>query len=255
MIDCSYRLFVGFAAEDRYTIAQPIVHHLKNYGVNVWYDRQALLLGDDRRKRNLEEGAGASTYACIVISKYTEASPCAMEEFSIVRERFLCRNVTVFPILYELSADDLPNDLQWVKGLIFKEVNRCSGTREICNHIACKISEDLLSSRPYKCIIDVIAATSVHMPIINAILISYQKIDCANLNAKISLLYAAYLTIAHSVALSNSSEIVLAQRIFERLFSETQLNLSVDYRDLWLLEDALCILINHCLASKTESSI
>lgn len=255
MTDCSYRLFVGFAAEDRYTIAEPIVYHLKNYGVNVWYDRQALLLGDDRRKKNLEEGAGASTYACIIISKYTEASICAMEELSIVKEKFLSGNVTVFPILYELLPADLPIELQWVKELIYKEVNRCSGTREICNHIACKISEDLLSNRPYKCVIDIISATSVHMPVISAILSSYQKIDFANLNARTTLLYAAYLTIVYSATLPNSSEIVLVQRIFERLFSETQLNLSIDYRDLWLLENALCILTDHYLASKMESSI
>ena len=57
-------VFVGFSAEDRYTIAEPIVYHLKNYGISTWYDRQKLLLGDNRTEKNLIDGAGRSTYAC-----------------------------------------------------------------------------------------------------------------------------------------------------------------------------------------------
>lgn len=156
MISRSHQLFVGFAAEDRYTIAEPIVYHLQNYGVKTWYDRQSLLMGDNRRKKNLEEGAGESAYACIVISKHTATSSCAMEEFAVIENRFRNGEVTVFPVLYELFPEDIPNELLWIKGIIFKEVSRSSGTREICNHIACKISEDLLINHPYKCIKDVL---------------------------------------------------------------------------------------------------
>ena len=28
-------IFICFAAEDRYTIAEPIVYHLKNYGLKI----------------------------------------------------------------------------------------------------------------------------------------------------------------------------------------------------------------------------
>ena len=64
-------LFICFAAEDRYSIAEPIVHHLKNYGIKIWYDRYELLLGDNRRKKNLYEGATLCKYAIVIISKYT----------------------------------------------------------------------------------------------------------------------------------------------------------------------------------------
>lgn len=255
MIDCSYQLFVGFAAEDRYTIAEPIVYHLKNYGVSTWYDRHALLLGDDRRKKNLEEGAGASTYACIIISKNTVSSACAMEEFSILKDRFLHEEVTVFPVLYELSLTDLPSELQWVKKIIFKEVDRHSGTREICNHIACKISEDFLENCACKNISDIIDTTPALFPGVNAILRSYQKVDYANLNSRIALLYATYLLVIHSSVLPKDPVMNMVHQIFERLFSETQLNLSVDYRDLWLLENAMSILISYCIKANTESNI
>ena len=50
----SDKLFICFSAKDRYVIAQPIVYHLKNYGINVWYDRYEMIMGDDRFKKNIE---------------------------------------------------------------------------------------------------------------------------------------------------------------------------------------------------------
>ena len=57
-----YQVFVGFAAEDRYLIAEPIVYHLKNYGIPTWYDRHRLLLGDNHKEKCMINGAGKSTY-------------------------------------------------------------------------------------------------------------------------------------------------------------------------------------------------
>ena len=37
------RIFIGFAAEDRYDIVEPIVYHLKNYGIELWYDRHMIV--------------------------------------------------------------------------------------------------------------------------------------------------------------------------------------------------------------------
>ena len=57
IINYDNQVFICFAAEDRHTIVEPIVHHLKNYGINVWYDRYKLLMGDNRIEKNLKEGA------------------------------------------------------------------------------------------------------------------------------------------------------------------------------------------------------
>ena len=55
-------VFICFSAKDRYTIAEPIVHHLKNYGIDIWYDRYAMVLGDNRIEKNLKEGAENCNY-------------------------------------------------------------------------------------------------------------------------------------------------------------------------------------------------
>lgn len=249
------RVFIGFAAEDRYDIVEPIVYHLKNYGIELWYDRHMLVMGDNRVAKNLIEGAAESDYAIIVLSKHTEESRCAIEEISIIESRFIQGKVTVFPVLYELSPNELPQKLCWIKALIFKEVDRHSGTREICNHIACKITDDLLINCKYRHIQDVVFCPPKILPLDSkAVLKSYLAVDHANLSSRVSLLYAAYLTIIH---IQDNADWVspMVIRIFERLFSETRLSLNIDYREIWLLENAVCLLINDYVAHCTESKI
>lgn len=249
------RVYIGFAAEDRYDIVEPIVYHLKNYGIELWYDRHMLVMSDNRVAKNLIEGAAGCDYAIIILSKHTAKSTCALEEISIVESRFNQGIVTVFPILYEILPSELPEKLCWIKSLIFKEVDRSSGTREICNHIACKITDDLLVNRNYCHIQDIIFNPPEELPLdCKAILKSYLEVDHANLNSRVSLLYAAYLTITHIQDNTDwTSPMVI--RIFERLFSETRLSLAIDYREIWLLENAVCLLINDYVAYCTESKI
>ena len=238
-------VFICFAAEDRYDIAEPIVYHLKNYGIEVWYDRQSLLLGDNRKQKNLIEGASQCNYAILILSKNTLDSTCAMEEIGIIKERYITENLIVFPVLYELSPEDIPCEIQWVKELIFKEINRVSGTRQICNHSACKITGDILCKLKYlnfKAIINIEIDGIPNQ--INFLLNAYQQIDAQNLNARIALLYATYLVITALQLKCNNYNYKLVSKICERLFSETRLNLNIDYREVWLLENSISILIN-----------
>lgn len=246
-------VFICFSAKDRYTIAEPIVHHLKNYGIDIWYDRYAMVLGDNRIEKNLKEGAENCNYSLIIISENTIKSKCAMEEINIVKERYHSGNVTVFPVLYEISPVNLPSEFQWIKELIFKEVDKKSGTREICNHIACKITGDILKQYDYKNVKDIIS--SKLMPsATTAILECYLDVDAANLNSCISLLYATYLTIIYSKEPKECAYFHLVSQIYNRLINEINLNLGIDYRELWLLENTICILCNSYI-SWTESKI
>ncbi len=252
------KIFICFAAEDRYTIAEPIVFHLKRYGFSVWYDRTELLMGDDRIKKNLIDGVGQAKYIIAVISKHSASSNCFLEELELIRQRYCKSEVVVFPVIYEISPQKLPDNLQWVRALIFKEVSKHSGTREICNHIACRITTDLLNEYDHKTLRS-IEKKAITPALIKKYIETYFSIDTENLNARISILYATNLLIQY-IYLSdsesiNSKYISLVSRIFSRLFDETRLNLKIDYRELWLLENAICLIINIYLESRTDSSI
>ena len=241
-------LFICFSAKDRYDIVQPIVYHLKNYGINIWYDRYELIMGDDRFFKNIKEGAGECKYALIVLSSNTIDSVCATEEIKILEERYYKKEVVIFPVLYELKPCNIPQKFGWINNLIFKEANRTTGTLEICNHIACKITQDILSNYKYKTVKGIIKADLPLPKAVNSLLHKYFQIDSANLNSRITLLYAIY-TIIQDNDFVTDPVYDIPIKVFERLFSETCLNLTIDYRELWLLENSLCILINRYIAS------
>ena len=120
-----------------------------------------------------------------------------------------------------------------------------SGTRQICNHIACKITGDILCKLKYLNFQAIINNEIDGIPNqINFLLNAYQQIDAQNLNARIALLYATYLVITALQLKCNNYNYKLVSKIFERLFSETRLNLNIDYREVWLLENSISILIN-----------
>ncbi len=146
---------------------------------------------------------------------------------------------------FHTLPDTLPPELLWVKELIFKEATRQSGTYEICNHIACRITGDILTDFEYQDIQNIIDNLGNKIPIATyEIIKKYKEIDAANLNSRIALLYAAYLTIKVNLAEPVQPIYQMLFCIFERLFNETKLNLAIDYRELWLLENTVCILAN-----------
>lgn len=248
------KIFICFSAKDRYDIVQPIVYHLKNYGINVWYDRYEMVMGDDRFLKNIKEGAGECEYALIVLSPNTVNSTCATEEIKILEERYYRREVVIFPVLYELEPNKIPSKFIWISNLIFKEVDRTTGTLEICNHIACKITQDMLCDCRYKTIREIL---NISLPLpksVNSLLKKYTQIDSANLNSRVALLYATY-TIIQSDSPTIEQSYDVPTKTFERLFAETLLNLTIDYRELWLLENSLCILIDNYVTSCMESKI
>lgn len=250
------KTFICFSAKDRYCIAEPIVYHLKNYGIDVWYDRQELLLGDDRIEKNLIEGATKCKYAIIIVSKNTVVSKCAMEELEIIKKNHSLNLTTVFPILYEIKPSELPIELAWVRHLIFKEVTRDSGTYEVCNHIACKLTEDILRNCRYHTLNEIVSSNVLKNQVaINKLMYSYNEICNENLNGKITLLYAAFIFIETSINNNNFEHLALVKKIFLRIFNESKLNILVDYRDIWLLENAISILLNfyieHFIDSRT----
>lgn len=205
--------------------------------------------------KNIEEGAGKCGYALIVLSQNTIDSVCATEEINILKSRYYKKEIIVFPVLYELKPCDIPPKFGWISNLIFKEVNRTTGTLEICNHIACKITNDILDNCRYKTIEEIVNSNLNLPKPIKSLLEKYTKIDNANLNSRVALLYATYIIIVESYNLAIAVLCEVPTNAFERLFTETLLNLTVDYRELWLLENSMCILIEYYFISCTESKM
>lgn len=78
-------IFIGYSNKDRYDIVEPMVFHLKNYGINVWYDFHDMFLSDNRYLENFELGIGKSRYIIFILSKNFFKSNCAVEELNMHR--------------------------------------------------------------------------------------------------------------------------------------------------------------------------
>lgn len=62
-----YDAFISHASEDKPTFVQPLVDELKKLGLNVWYDKFSLRVGDSLHD-SIELGLSKSQYAVVVFS-------------------------------------------------------------------------------------------------------------------------------------------------------------------------------------------
>lgn len=49
-------IFLCFSSKDRYTIVESVLYHLRNYGLETWYDYHTLILGDNKYEQNIKNG-------------------------------------------------------------------------------------------------------------------------------------------------------------------------------------------------------
>ena len=135
-------IFIGYSSQDRYEIVEPMLYHLKNYGINVWYDFHDMFLSDNRYSTNFKVGIGESKYVIFIISHNFFNSKCAVEELDYAQSLYEKSEIVLFPILYMMKASELPEEFNWIKKIIYNEVNQHSGTLFITNQIIEKILYD-----------------------------------------------------------------------------------------------------------------
>ena len=109
-------IFIGYSSKDRYSIVEPILFHLKHFGLDVWYDFHNMFLGDDQYQANFVEGIQSSSYIVFIISPYILESTCAMEELAFAKKLIEEEQAIFFPVFYNLEPDKLPPKLNWILG-------------------------------------------------------------------------------------------------------------------------------------------
>lgn len=240
-------VFLCFSSKDRHDIVESIFYHINNYAIPIWYDRHKMLLGDERDYKNFTDGVESSNYAVIVLSENTLNSTCAKEEIDLIYSKHQKGEITVFPIFYNLPCTDLPKDYQWLKKLVYKELDRTIDSRSTCNHVICKVLLDDLQKCRLKTINDVITffnnnSTYLYLhEIINA----YCSINDDNHNAQIALLYAGAIYLKTHYSLKGAPEYYLVG--LERIFSETKLHLPIDLRETLIFERLFLLLLNYSI--------
>ena len=234
-------IFIGYSSKDRYSVVESMVFHLKNYGFNVWYDFHDMFLGDNRYNENFELGIGKSKYVIFILSNNFFHSKCAIEELRYAQELYEKGEITLLPILYIITIKDIPDEFNWIKKIIYNEVNEQSGTLFVTNQIIEKMLHDTCKTLPLRSFPELSKSFKEKT---NSFLYNlcetYLSLDIPNYSARISLLYAMYLYIGNN---SNTT----IDKIIRKTISFTSLNISLDHLSFSIFRLAVLIAINNYL--------
>lgn len=238
------RIFVGFSSTDRHEIVESILYHLANYGMAMWYDRHKMRLGDFYSE-NFTDGIINSKYAVIILSSNITEANCFAEEMECIKTQFEKGEITIFPLFYKIKSNEIPVQYEWLTKLIYKEFDDKSGTLLICNHIMSRILTDELKKCTHQSLYELQCNISLNKNdlFIEKILQSYLDIDRDNHNARVAILFCLYTYLTAKYGISD----ILPQhywRAFDRLFSYTKLHLSIDLREVLILELAVMLQVN-----------
>lgn len=244
MIITNYMVFFCFSSKDRQAIVESLLYHLDDYCIPVWYDRRTMLMSDQRNYKNFVEGVGSCRYAVIILSPNCIASKCANEEIELIKEKYEKGDMIVFPIFFNISAEDIPENYQWMRKLVYKELTPSIDSVAAAIHVVCKVLLDELDKYPIKTLNEYIATYEkipLHTyPII--IIQSYLTTYKGNYNARISLLYSICKYIISLYDISNIPQYYYQG--INHLFSQTKLSLPVENRELLIMERSFLLLIN-----------
>ncbi|WP_037291049.1 toll/interleukin-1 receptor domain-containing protein [Saccharibacillus sacchari] len=248
-------IFFCFSSKDRHAIVEAILYHIRNYRIPVWYDRDQMLLGDERNYKNFVEGVENSSYGIIILSPNSIQSHCANEEIDLMYDKYLNGSMHIFPIFFNLSANEVPEKYGWMKQLVYKEILPSIDVYSTCNHIICKfLSDELIQHESQSLISLEKRMKSIKCDLfILSLIQSYLELDEKNFNSRIALLYAGCCYIEFNYDLHTIPSYYTAG--FKKLFNETKLSLKVDLRDILMIESLFLLLVSTVVISSFTENV
>ena len=236
-------IFICFSHVERYIVAQSLSYHLKNYGYQVWYDYDELFIGDNGDYLNFDEGLFKSKYVVIIVSHALFKSPCAIAELEQIYSMFIRKEITVIPILYNITAKDIPRKFYWITDIIYTEITSETGTLDAATQISAKYLEDIIRNSDSLELSKIVLTQNEYSIYLNCLISCYTKIDNNNINARIATLYSLYLFLYHFYDLSNTPS--YCSKSIDYIFEKTNLNLPINFKELSIMENCLAILLNY----------
>lgn len=231
-------IFLCFSGKDRYTIVQSILYHLKNYGLEIWFDNHEYILGD-HKTRKYTQAIINSKYTIVILSKYFWNSEGAIEELEVIKKQFENNKIHIFPILYKIKACDVPKKFQWLTELIYNELDDSTGTILTCNQILCKVLKDYIDSNEYYSLEYFLKDDTFEYIFLKQIINSYNEIVEENHVCKITLLYTIYLYISEQIDIPKN-----IYKAINYIFKTTKLNINYNFKEIVIMEYLITICLN-----------
>ena len=102
-----YDAFISHASEDKEIFVEPLANALRGSGLNVWYDRFELKLGDSLREK-IDQGLANSRYGVVVLSRafFSKEWPKSELDALVTRQNNEGKKV-ILPIWHDVTADEV----------------------------------------------------------------------------------------------------------------------------------------------------
>lgn len=188
-------IFLCFAVKDRVPLINDFYHFLSNFGMEIWYDRRNIYLGDNRNSANITNGAEnpSVNYAVIFYSDNFKNGNICLEEYEILVNRYKKNEVFLFPVFISDIPDKIDNRFEICKMLVYKQIKDQGDFSALCLHIIAKITSDEIESLKYQTIKDIELYHKDKECLLYRLIIEYQNIKKTNYNMRIAFLFSLYM--------------------------------------------------------------
>jgi len=99
-------VFISHASEDKEKFVIPLVERLKNFGVEVWFDKFTLKIGDSLSK-SINEGLKESNYGVLIISKAFMGKNYTEFELTSLLNKEIGNRKIILPIWYDVNEEEV----------------------------------------------------------------------------------------------------------------------------------------------------
>lgn len=189
-------LFLCFSVLDRVPLINNFNQYIGNFGIETWYDRRNIFLGDNRHITNIEKGAGNADvdYAVVFYSENFKNGNICIDEFNLLVDRYHRNEVHLFPVFIGQVPQKIDKKFSICKKLVYKEIKSEDDFWSLSLHIVAKMTEDKLRLSPVKSIQEYLKLANDES-LICELLHDYENIDKKNVFMRIGVLYNIFKTI------------------------------------------------------------
>jgi len=128
------KVFVSHASEDKERFVMEFATKLRNNGVDAWFDKWEMLLGDSLVEKIFEEGLKEAKAVIIVLSKHSVNKPWVKEELNTSVVNKISKGTKIIPVV--LDKCEVPESL---KSTLWETINDTNNYKESLDRIIASI--------------------------------------------------------------------------------------------------------------------
>ena len=231
-------IFLCFAVKDRIPLINDFYHFFSGFGLDVWYDRRNIYLGDHRWNTNIKNGANNPNvnYAIIFYSDNFANGNICLDEFEILVDRYKKGEVFLFPVFICDVPENIDNKFEICKTLVYKQIHNTSDFMALSLHIIAKITSDEIEELKYNSINDIEIHFDNKKSLIYRLILEYQSIKTTNYNMRIAFLYSIYMVLSDLTSQIN----YFHHKTMNFIYHQNCLNVLIDEkRELQIMENII----------------